>query len=376
MLCVKNGIHTDRKMCLSRTRQWRRLRAFRPTYQGKRHKMFRSLARQEETGHGSVSQQNSRLALEASVALTRLDERLAASPAPVRAGWIARGLIYEAVASLRLDGQYLPAHDLLLLLNNALDRTPDQDTGRAVNIHSMLSTLSRRKARHLFSPRKVMALAQLRLRDNSGRPVLPAWLESRQQSPKMIRAVLEDALHLQAVASWKKLPPVEASAKIIRHWRDVGAAECIGAAHGRVLAMAWLPRTGMMSGYYLLPSVGFLGHAHEYRPDLDRQWPDFFLKACLRSAEWGFKLHGHLTAAHRRLQDAASAPRPSHLPALADLLIATPVLSASQAGTALRITSHSARAMLSSLEKRGLIHEVTGRASFRFYTPTPFIHLR
>jgi predicted ArsR family transcriptional regulator len=61
---------------------------------------------------------------------------------------------------------------------------------------------------------------------------------------------------------------------------------------------------------------------------------------------------------------------------LIDLLIATPVLSASQAATALRITSHSARAMLSALEKRGLIHEVTGRASFRFYTPTPFMHLR
>jgi len=66
----------------------------------------------------------------------------------------------------------------------------------------------------------------------------------------------------------------------------------------------------------------------------------------------------------------------SHLPVLADLLVTTPVLSASQAGTALRITSHLARALLSALEKRGLIHEVTGRASFRFYTPTPFLHLR
>jgi hypothetical protein len=44
----------------------------------------------------------------------------------VRTGWIARGLIYRVAASLRLDGQCVPAHDLLLLLNNALDRTPDQ----------------------------------------------------------------------------------------------------------------------------------------------------------------------------------------------------------------------------------------------------------
>jgi hypothetical protein len=38
--------------------------------------MFRSLARQEETEFRPFSQQNSRIALEASVALTRLDERL------------------------------------------------------------------------------------------------------------------------------------------------------------------------------------------------------------------------------------------------------------------------------------------------------------
>jgi hypothetical protein len=36
--------------------------------------------------------------------VVRLDERLAAAPQPVRAGWIKRALIYEAAASLRLDG--------------------------------------------------------------------------------------------------------------------------------------------------------------------------------------------------------------------------------------------------------------------------------
>ena len=144
--------------------------------------------------------------------------------------------------------------------------------------------------------------------------------------------------------NWQKIP---FGSSLIQHRFWLSA---VSYTH-LVLAMAWLPRTGMMSGYYLLPSIGFLGHAHEYRPDLDRQWPDFFLKACLRGAEWGFKLHGHLTAAHRRLHDAASAHRPtSHLPALADLLIATPVLSASQAAKALHITSHSARAILSALE--------------------------
>jgi hypothetical protein len=44
--------------------------------------------------------------VEASVLLARLDERLAGAPASVRAGWIKRALVYESVASLRLNGAY------------------------------------------------------------------------------------------------------------------------------------------------------------------------------------------------------------------------------------------------------------------------------
>lgn len=57
--------------------------------------------------------------------------------------------------------------------------------------------------------------------------------------------------------------------------------------------------------------------------------------------------------------------------ALVDLLVASSALSADKAARSLRITPHAARAMLSALEKRGLIYELTGRGSFRLYTLLP-----
>jgi Fic family protein len=117
-----------------------------------------------------------------------------------------------------------------------------------------------------------------------------------------------------------------------------------------------------------LPSIGFLGAASEYRPDLAVSWPEFFAKACGRAAEWGFKLHAHLALAHRRLNEAAPRSRStSHMAALIDLLIASPAVSASAASRSLRITPHAARAMLNALEDRRLVREVTGRGSFRLY---------
>lgn len=70
-----------------------------------------------------------------------------------------------------------------------------------------------------------------------------------------------------------------------------------GAQRGRTTpsarrpALAWVYRAGLTSGYYLLPSVGFLGHAQDFRPDLDARWRGLFIAACGRAADWGLKLH-------------------------------------------------------------------------------------
>src|SRR5581483_5197489 len=226
--------------------------------------------------------------LKGSIGVARLDERLAAAPEAVRRGWLSRALVHESVASLRLNGFYVTAGDLTLMLSDTIDRAPDHDLGRAASIHRMLASMTRRHSKNLFRPRRLIALTQLRLRGHSDNvdDSMPDWLRQRRRDPVEMRDALEQALDPAAVAAWALLSPLEASAAIVARWHATGAADVIGAAPGRALAMAWAPRAGLTSGYYLLPSIGFLGHASSYRPDLEARWSGVFLEACERAAGW------------------------------------------------------------------------------------------
>jgi hypothetical protein len=327
------------------------------------------LSRRQDTALDRPREANGPM-LGASLSLARLDERLKYSPAPVRAGWVSRAIIHEATASARLDGVYVPANDLTLILSDTPDRTPDQDLGRTMDLHRMLAALNRRNPKHLFSPQRLIALTRLRLRGRVGQPSLPDWLQQRLGDPEAMRTAIHDALRPETVALWPKLPPLEAAAEIIAHWRGSGAADAIGAAPGRALAMAWVYRAGLTSGYYLLPAVGFLAHAGDFRPDLDARWPELFMAGCGRAADWGLKLHAYLSAAHRRLHEEAPRQRStSSMTALIDLLVSTPALSSRRAADALGLTPHGVRRMLAALENQNLVHELTRRNAFRLYAP-------
>jgi hypothetical protein len=305
-----------------------------------------------------------------SIALARLDERLAAAPAPVRAGWVSRALIHEAVASLRLNDGYITPADLTLMLAETLYRIPNQDLGRAVENHRMLATLMRRNPQHMFSPLRVIALTRLRLHGNLSQDErIPEWLRQTHRNPTDMRDALKEALHPEAVVIWRSLPPLEAAGMILARWHSTGAADTIGAAPGRALAMAWVHRTGLTSGYYLLPSVGFLGHAADYRPDLDGRWRERFPQACERAADWGIKLHRRLASSYLRMHEAAPGKRAtSRIAAVIDLLVARSGVSANDVAKSVGITADAARALLGRLEKEGLAQEITGRGSFRLYS--------
>jgi hypothetical protein len=334
--------------------------------------MINALARQEHPPESAPVIRRSTLNPDPAIALARLDERLAHAPQAVREGWISRALIHEAVASLRLNGFYVTAQDLMLMLQDTLDRIPDQDLSRAVAIHRMLMSMSRRDPQHLFNPRRLLVMTSLRLRGKPpGHPDLPSWL-NRHRDPEQVRDTLDEALWPSAIATWEKLPPLEAASAIIAHWHAIGAAESIGTAPGRALAMAWVHRAGLVSGYYFLPAIGFFGHAMDYRPDLQTRWPRLFCESCSRSVDWGLKLHRHLLATHDRLHEMAPGQRStSHMTALINLLVANPAVSAHSAAQRLGITSHGTRALLATLEKKGLIYELTGRGSFRLYGLIP-----
>jgi Fic family protein len=116
-----------------------------------------------------------------------------------------------------------------------------------------------------------------------------------------------------------------------------------------------------------MPALGFLNHAHAYRPDLEH-WPTLFYEGCLRATEWGLRLHSRLVGALAGLNEFAPPLRStSHLPQLAELLIERVAVAAADVAEALSLTPHGARALLLQLRSRGLIQEVTGRRSFRLF---------
>ena len=182
-----------------------------------------------------------------------------------------------------------------------------------------------------------------------------------------MRSSLERALTARNMEAWSSQSALEGAASIISAWRRSGAAETIGGAAGRALAMGWPYRQALTSGYYFMPAVGFLNHAYAYRPDAEN-WPALFYDACARAAEWGLRLHGRLVGALGRLNEFAPPRRStSHLPELGVLLAERTAVGANDVAAALGLTPHGARALLLQLHGRGLVQEVTGRRSFRLF---------
>jgi hypothetical protein len=304
----------------------------------------------------------------ASAALARLDDRLAGSAPAMVEGWRARAFIHEAAASARLNGDFADADELRLTDAGALDRPPDPELGRALLVLQMIRSAGRRHPRQMFTPLRLISLTRLRLNRSDPDHRLPVWLQDRLSEPGEIRTSLGKALDPVAVERWKTEAPLMAAADIIHRWHDARAAERVGAAAGRVLASAWPARSGATNGLVLMPSVGFLGHASEYRPDRGRRWTGAFLRASLRSAEWGLRLHTDLVLVRRRLLESVGGRRAtSRLPALIDRLVAVPSLSAAQAAVTLGMTDRASRSLLEDLHAGGMIREVSGRGSFRVY---------
>lgn len=298
----------------------------------------------------------------------RLNESLAAASPVLQQGWLARAHLQEASASARLDEIFIDAEDLLLMDHDSLGRLIDQDTQRAFQGLQLLRAVERRHPRQLFTPRRLVAAARLRLRDRKDVEGYPAWLEARRANPDEIRQVLEKALDPAALSPWRERTPLIGAAGFLGIWHRSGAADLLGGATGRALAGAWMRREVPSAPGSFLPAIGFLGHAADWHPSTGPRWAVSVLEASIRGADWGAKLLASLRRAEKRLK-AASADDRSHsrLPALLDLLIATPAISARQAAEALAITPMSARRLFDRLATQNLVREITGRGAFRLY---------
>lgn len=302
-------------------------------------------------------------------AAARLGERVGAASPAMRAGWSSRALLHEASASARLDEIFVEANDLLLMDQDAPDRLVDQDILRTYQGFRLLQAVDRRHPRQLFTPRRLVAAARLRLRERLEIAGYPEWIEARRSDPTEIRMALTKALDPASLASLRAQAPLVGAAGLLGLWHGSGASDLLGGAPGRALAASWMRRDIPALPGTSLPASGFLGHASDYRPEPTRRWISAYLEASLRSSAWGLALIDTLRRAEGRLRAGAPALRSSsRLPVLIDLLISTPAISARRAADILGITPMSARRILDRLESRRLIREITGNASFRLYT--------
>lgn len=279
-------------------------------------------------------------------------------------------LLQEAAASARLDEIYVDVHDLLLTDRDTPDRLADQASQRAHQILQMLRAVARRDPRRLFTPRRLMAAARLRFRERADAPAYPRWIQERLAAPEEIRDALSAALDPALLEYYKAMPPLVGAARFLDRWRQSGAAEAIGGAPGRALAGAWLRRTGAAATWTSPPLAwGFVGHAADFRPATEDRWVSGFLEASLRGSDQGLRLLDRLQRAAEHLRDRAKPRRKSsHLPDLAELILASPGVSAAEVAKDLAITPVAARRLLDRLMAEGAIVEVTGRASFRLFS--------
>ena len=306
---------------------------------------------------------------DAGTALARLDERLAASPPSVAAGWLSRALLHEAAASARLDGDLVDYDDLRLLDAGALDRLPDPALGRAAQVLRLLRSAARRTPRQVFTPRRLAAMADLTLRaraaDRGDARPLPLV---RLADPTEALAGLGVVLSPGNVEAWKGMPALLAAADVIARWHAHGVADLAGGPAGRALAAMWVARAGLTRSLQLMPSVGFLGHARGFRPDLRGEWPGHFLEACRRAAEWGLGLHAELAGTRARLLARHPARRSSsRMPALVELVVETPVVAAPAVAARLGTSAYGARLLLDELNGARSIVEISGRGSHRVF---------
>jgi hypothetical protein len=309
---------------------------------------------------------------DATAALVRLDERLGASRDPVRTGWLARALLHEAAASARLDEVFVESRDLLLFEHDLLLRLSDHDVLAAHRGLVFLRAAARRDPRQLFTTRRLMAAARMRLR---GRPIEaggPLWLrerlEERRVDPEELRASASRALDPLALQTFRLAPALVGAAGFLARWHETGAGGAIGGTVGRGLAAAWLRRTDLLRHPAALPASGFLGHAAEYDARSGERWTNAFLAAAQRGADWGLALIGRLERADRVLREELAVKRStSRLPQAADLLLASPGVTVAGMARALSVTDTAARGLLRRIEARHPLTELTGRESFRLF---------
>lgn len=305
--------------------------------------------------------------------LARLEERLAHIPEEISAGWVNRMMLAEAAAGARLNGYFLSVDDLMMADVDGLDVLRSRELTIALDELALLRIAAFRSPRQMFTPLRLMSLSRARVMVGGEKRTIELMGVERF-SPSGADTIRK-AFSKENTQAWRKMDPVSGAASLVAEWHNSECAIHFGMSAGRILAAAWVARSGLTTRTLPIFGIGFRGHLNEYRPDGGLAWNSSLLNAIAESISYGEKVLSILIKASDSLKVLVRPSRStSRFPDVAKHLIATPAVTALSVSRATGISQRASSDMLDKLANppasKGVIspvRELTGRDSFRVY---------
>lgn len=345
---------------------------------------------------------------DATASLARLDERIARSA--VGEGWIERTHFADACASLWVDGELVHQEDLVLHEAGHDIRTPTHELTIARDVLRTRRRIASQPPGWALGPeglRSLRGAGKTTGEDAAPNPVSPSPVEGAaefigepdafadelaaidallarsealldaaakparravpEKDPLVYDLDWDEAARLEewrtVCGETQALPPLLQAVIMLDAWNRLQVLQH-GAWLGRLLAASVLRQAGMTTGAHLAAfNCGLKAVRHDERehPDRDTRLAAL-VNALSLAAESGLREHDRLSLARQMMERRIAGRRTSsRLPALVDLVLSRPLVSAGMVAKALDVTP---RAALRIVDELGL-REMTGRGRFR-----------